>query len=168
MRHPPARSRRQGIATVEFGLVCSAVFALVLSLIVGGLGIFRFQEVAHLAREGARYAATHGGQYQQDGIATSTGVSAVSSSDTLRSYLLPRTLLLTSSNLTITASWSGAGSVTPSNMPTYVNTDSNLSPPAQISIQNYVTVTVSYKWMPEVYVVGPITLTSTSTMPMSY
>jgi hypothetical protein len=44
----------------------------------------------------------------------------------------------------------------------------NLVPPGQSIIQNYVTVTVTYNWMPELYLVGPLTLTSTSKMPMSY
>ena len=35
-------------------------------------------------------------------------------------------------------------------------------------VANTVTVTVHYTWFPELYLVGPITLTSTSTMPMSY
>ena len=89
----------------------------------------------------------------------------IASSD-VSSYLLPRSKLLDASKLTITASWSAP--VTPNNVPSYVNTDTTLSPPAQISIRNYISVTVSYQWFPEAYLVGPITLTSTSTMPMSY
>ena len=38
----------------------------------------------------------------------------------------------------------------------------------QATIRNYVTVTVTYQWYPEFLLVGPITLTSTSTMPMTY
>jgi hypothetical protein len=30
-----------------------------------------------------------------------------------------------------------------------------------------VTVTVTYNWFPEIYLVGPITLTSTSSMPIT-
>ena len=30
------------------------------------MGVFRYQEVATLAREGARYASTHGYQYRKD------------------------------------------------------------------------------------------------------
>jgi hypothetical protein len=33
---------------------------------------------------------------------------------------------------------------------------------------NTVTVTVSYQWFPEVYLFGPLVLTSTSTEKMSY
>jgi hypothetical protein len=36
------------------------------------------------------------------------------------------------------------------------------------SVTNTVSVSVSYTWIPEGYLVGPITLTATSVMPMSY
>src|SRR5438552_6789644 len=98
--------KRAGATTVEFAVVAGVTLFLLLALIVGGLGVFRYQEVAHLAREGARYAATHGGKYVSDGIVTTTGVAAVSSSADLRSYLLPKTNLLNAANLTISVSWS--------------------------------------------------------------
>ena len=43
-------------------------------------------------------------------------------------------------------------------------------PPGQIVIRNNVIVTLKYDWMPETNFlgIGPITLTSTSEMPMSY
>ena len=49
-----------------------------------------------------------------------------------------------------------------------MDTNPNLVPPGQVVIQNYVTVTVSYQWMPELYLVGPLNLTSSSQMVMSY
>ena len=162
------RQRRQGGNTVEFAVTSSVAFFLILAVIVGGAGVFRYQEVAHLAREGARYASTHGGQYQLDGNVATTGVAAVASSTDVKNYLTPRTTLLDSTKLTITASWSAPGSVSPSNIPTYLDTDPALVPPGQKSIRNYVTVTVSYQWVPEMYLVGPITLTSTSTTAMYY
>ena len=35
-------------------------------------------------------------------------------------------------------------------------------------VANTVTVTVYYTWLPEVYLIGPLTLSSTSTVTMSY
>jgi Flp pilus assembly protein TadG len=159
---------RSGASTVEFAVVSGLIFFLIFALIVGASGIFRYQEVAHLAREGARYASTHGGQYILDGIPAQTGVSAISSNSDLANYLLPKAVLLSSSQLTISVSWSAPPTLSPINMPTYVDTNPNLVPPGQKTIQNYVTVTVTYQWMPELYLFGPITLTSTSVMAMSY
>ena len=42
------------------------------------------------------------------------------------------------------------------------------SSPAGLAMYNAVKVTVSYSWTPELYVAGPINLTSTSMMQMSY
>src|SRR5436190_1509742 len=59
-------------------------------------------------------------------------------------------------------------SIVRQNMPTYLDTDPTLVPPGQKSVQNYVTITVTYQWLPELILVGPINLTSTSTVAMSY
>jgi Flp pilus assembly protein TadG len=160
--------RRQGATTVEFAVVASALFVLLFALIVGGMGVFRYDEMAHLAREGARYASTHGGQYQLDGMPKTTGVPAVSSSSDLQTYLLTKVVGLDTSKLTFTISWSAPNTIVPSNLPTYVDTDPTLVPPGQKTIQNYVTVTVSYTWQPEIFAIGPFQLSSSSTMAMSY
>ena len=57
---------RPATAAVEAALVFPLVFFLLLALVVGAMGVFRYQEVATLAREAARYASTHGRQYRQD------------------------------------------------------------------------------------------------------
>jgi Flp pilus assembly protein TadG len=151
---------------VEFAIVAPAVFLIVLIIVIGSYGVYRYQQVAHLARDGSRYASTHGGQYHLDGIDTATGVAQVSTSADVNSYLLTKINSLDPSQLTVTASWSAPAGVSPTNMPTYV--DSSAPIPAESTIRNYVTVTVTYQWLPEFLIVGPITLTSTSTMPISY
>jgi Flp pilus assembly protein TadG len=162
------RRRRRGAVMVEFAVLAPVLLFLVFAQIVGGLGIFRYQEVAHLARDGARYASTHGGMYQQEGIAQRTGVPAVAGSSDLASYLAGKTVLLDPNQMQVSVSWTAPSSLTTANMPTYVDMNPNLIPPGQSVIQNYVIVTVKYDWFPETYLVGPITLTSTSKMPMSY
>jgi Flp pilus assembly protein TadG len=153
---------------VEFAFAAGVLFLLIVGIIVGGLGVFRYQEVAHLAREGSRYASTHGGKYHLDGKAAQTGVPAVSTSAHVRDYLLTRSTALEPARLQITAAWSAPTSISPINMPTYVDPDPTLVPPGQKTIRNYVTVTVTYEWVPEAFLIGPITLSSTSTMAMSY
>ena len=156
--------QRRAATTIEFAVVGAIALFFIFAMIVGGTGIFRYQEVAHLAREGCRYASTHGGNYQKDGIAKQTGVPQVISSSDVQTYLLPKAAALDTTKLTITASWSPPAKATPINMPLYVDT----SKTGEATVQNYVTVTVSYQWCPELYLVGPITLTSTSTMPVTY
>jgi Flp pilus assembly protein TadG len=161
-------SARKGATILEFAIVAPVTFLLILGLIVGGLGVFRYQEVSHLAREATRYASTHGGQYQQDGRPATTGVPAVLTSTDMQTYVATKTVALDPNNLSINLSYSAPATIIPNNIPTYLNTDPTLVPPGQKVFQNYVTVTVTYTWMPEVYLVGPINLTSTSTIAMSY
>ena len=61
--------KRRGATLVEAAIVYSVLFQLLIGMIVGGLGVFRYQQVASLAREGARYASVRGTQY-----ATNTGI----------------------------------------------------------------------------------------------
>lgn len=160
--------RRRGAAALEFAVVAPLALFLVFAQIVGGLGVSRYQEVAHLAREGARYAITHGGMYDQEGIARESGVPAVTSSSQLSSYLAGKSTLLDPSRLAVDVAFTAPNNYTPANMPTYVDTDASLVPPGQKTFRNNVIVKVTYQWSPEIFPIGPITLTSTSQMPMSY
>lgn len=144
-------SRRRGATLIECAIVYPALFVLLLGLVVGGLGVFRYQEVASLAREAARYASTHGAQYRKDaGLAT--GTLSDWSNDIYTNAISPNLIALDSSKLSYTVSYPDVINMPgkPDNWP-----------------GSQVTVTVSYRWLPEVYLVGPITLTSTSSMPIT-
>lgn len=145
------RQRRLGIVTTEGVLILPILMFLILSTVVGGYGVFRYQQISMLAREGARYASVHGGQYQQE-----TGNAAATAQDVYNNAIVPLATSLDVSQLSATVAWNS------SNMPYSVNTD------YEAPTGNTVTVTVSYNWFPELYLVGPITMSSTSTMPMSY
>jgi Flp pilus assembly protein TadG len=137
---------------VEAAVVYPVVFMLLLGLVIGGLGIFRYQEVAHLAREGARWAAVHGGQYAKE-----TGKSAATQDDVNTKVVQSEAIILDPARLNCTVSWDDS-----SEMPVYYDTKANKWK------TNNVTVTVTYQWMPEVYLVGPLTLTTTTTTPVCY
>jgi Flp pilus assembly protein TadG len=165
------RACRRAASLVEAALICPATFLLTVGMVVGAVAIYRYQEVAHLARECARYAATHGGRYQEDGLPATTGVPAITDNDSMRNYLTQETIALDPNNLTVAVKWetmdsSGTRAAAPGNYPSYVDTTTLV--PGQVVKQNYVVVTVSYTWFPEAFLVGPITITSTAEMPMSY
>jgi Flp pilus assembly protein TadG len=132
--------RRSGIVVLEMAIVLPILCLFFIGTISIGMGIFYYQQVASLAREGARYATVHGAEY-----AIETGAAAATS-DTIRSNaVLPLATGLSSSKLTVTAS------------------------PSPVGLQGTrVQVTVSYQWTPIKYVVGPITLSSTSEMVVAY
>ena len=133
--------RRRGATVVESAIVYPVVFVFILGLVSGGMGIFRYQEVASLAREGSRYASTHGSQYQLE-----TSKAAATAQDVYNNAILPKAVGLDTTKLSSSVTW-----------------NANNQPP-----NSTVTVTVTYQWKPEVFLLGTFTLSSTSTMPMAY
>src|SRR5579884_3973984 len=94
------RSRRRGAHTLECAIVFPVVFLLLLGLVVGGLGVFRYQEVASLAREGARYASVHGATYQ-----SMTGKPAATAADVYNNAIAPRAVMLDPAKLQYNVTW---------------------------------------------------------------
>jgi Flp pilus assembly protein TadG len=147
----PSDRRRRGSNLVETAVVLPVSLMLIIGTCVIGLGIFRYQQMATLAREGARYASVHGTQYQQD-----TLNAAATPTDVYNNAILPMAVGLNPTYLTYYVTWDKTNSPTSP-------VGSNSQPQ-----QNTVSVTVNYQWTPELYITGPITLTSKSVMPMSY
>jgi hypothetical protein len=118
---------------------------------VGALGVFRYQELASLSRRGARYASVHGLQYSKD-----TGNPAATPADVYANAIEPYAVGLDKTQLNYSVTWNQ------SNAPTQgVVVNGKLVP-----MRNTVSVTVTYRWVPEAFF-GGVTLSSTSTMPMS-
>jgi Flp pilus assembly protein TadG len=170
---PLARLRRAA-TLVEAAIVLPLTLLLVFGLIIGGLGIFRYQEVAHLARLSARYASTHAGQYEQDNAAAISSGTLPNVNETylVQSIIHPAATTMDTTKLSATVSIT-----TPSGTFDWDATSSNnnrlptssvTQGPSTITVNNTVTVTITYQWTPELYLVGPIKLTSTAVMPLSY
>ena len=143
--------RRRGASTVEFAVACPIAFFLLFATIVGSMGVFRYQQVASLAREGARWASVHGGQYAQE-----NNTPAPTAQDIYNQAILPKAVALKLDRLSYQITWKD------NNMPLSVHEN------VEVPIGNTVTVKISYQWLPELYLVGPLTLTSTSTSQMYY
>ncbi len=142
---------RRGATLVEVAIVLPVTFFLILALVVGVLGVFRYQEVASLARAAGRYASTHGAQYRKDaGLAI--GTATVWQADINVNAVQPALVLLDPSLLTLQASWPDVVNQpgVPDNWPT-----------------STVTVKITYQWVPELYLVGPYYLSSTSCVAIS-
>jgi len=147
------RSRRCGVTMVEAALAYSVLLSLTIGVLVIGLGVSRYQQVAALAREGARYASVHGGQWAAD----LNGGTLTTTNNIYNNAIMPRAAALNTntlpvSNVTVTYADNGQ-------MPTYTV--------AGKTTTNIVTVTVNYHWVPALYL-GSMTLSSTSKMPISY
>ena len=151
MRLAPSSRPRSAVVILESAFALSVLFFLLLATVVGGYGVFRYQQMAALSREGARYAAVHGAQY-----AAETGNPAAVAADIYNHAILPYACNLDPSKLSYSVSWSQ------SNQPSQVTSD------YEKALTSTVTVTVSYQWIPEVFLAGPYTLQSTTTLPMEY
>jgi Flp pilus assembly protein TadG len=130
---------RKGATIVENAVVLPVFLLMLIGFIIAALGVFRYQELASLAREGARYASVRGYSYS-----VATGDSAATPSDVYDNAIKPKAVALDMSRLTYAVTW---------------NPDNRQG--------NLVTVRVNYQWVPEAFF-GGITLSSTSVMPMSY
>jgi len=145
--------RCRGTTAIEFAITCPIVFFLVFAIIVGGLGVFRYQQVASAAREGARWACVHGADYAEE-----TNKPAATPADVYNQAILPLAVALDPNYLTYSVTWDK------SNHPLEVTNVGGY----EVPVGNTVTVTVTYQWFPELLLVGPFTLTSTSTAQMVY
>ena len=90
----PLRRRQRGSALAEFGLTLPLFLTMVFGIIEFGQAIWMYNTVCEAAREGARYAATHG---------TSSGSPATAKmvEDTIKS----KTTWLDTTKLTVTTTW---------------------------------------------------------------
>lgn len=144
LRHP----LRPASTMVEFAVVGSATFVILLGLLIGGLGVFRYQQVARLARDASRWASTRGTQYAAD-----TNNPAATATDVYNQVIAPNATGLDLTKLTYSVTWNT------SNSPYHTNAQG-------ARVANTVTVTINYQWIPEAYL-GAVTLTSTSVSVMS-
>lgn len=131
--------KRHGVTVVECAVIFPLVFLLLAGTIIAGIGVFRFQEVAALAREGARFASVRGGGYEFH-----TGKKAATPTDVYEQAILPKAVALDQTKLTYSVTW---------------NPDNRQG--------GTVTVQVNYSWIPEGFL-GGIQLSSSSTMLVSY
>src|SRR5579883_203583 len=133
-RHP-----RSGTSMIELAVVGPVVFLLLLGLLIGGYGIFRYQQIARLARDGSRWASVRGTQYAHD-----TGNTAATAQDVHDQVIAPNAAGFDLSKLTSSVTWNS------SNSPYHMATVNG----SNVQVANTVTVTVTYQWIPEAFLGG--------------
>jgi Flp pilus assembly protein TadG len=135
------RKGRRGTTAVEAAVVYPVTILLLVGTVVLGLGVFRYQQIQCLAREGARYASVHGPQYAAD------SGNAYATNSTVLSYIETLAVGLQTNDLSCTVTWSP-------NPPTTTT-------PSTVSVE------LTYTWVPEGYFTST-TLSATSVMPVTY
>src|SRR5664279_1233779 len=91
--------RHRGMTLVETSLVSIIALSLLLGTTTVGLGVFRYQQLTWLAREGAQWASVHGGTYQQE-----TKATAPKSQDILTNVVNPKLVGMSPGSVTCTIS----------------------------------------------------------------
>jgi Flp pilus assembly protein TadG len=133
--------RQRGTSAVEAAVIYPISIFLLLGTVILGLGVFRYQQIQCLAREGARYATVHGPQYAAD------SASSYATNDSVKTYIETLAVGLNTNDLTCTVTWSP-------NPPTTAT-------PSTVSVQ------LNYTWVPEGYFQST-TMSATSVMPVTY
>src|SRR5262245_51612057 len=156
------QAKRTGALAVEAAIVYSVLFVLLFGLIAGGIGIFRYQQVACMAREGARWASVHGSDWQAN-----TQHAASTADDILQLGMLPLAARMDPALLSVQVQFVDRSANTNSDWDRVSHPPTSLDA-ANNMVTNRVRVTVTYQWMPGALLVGPLYLKSTSEMSMSY
>jgi hypothetical protein len=155
-----ASCKRRAALTVESAVVLPAMLFLLLMLLIGGIGVFRYQQVACLAREGARWGSVRGSGWQMD-----TGNTPPTQQDILQNAVLPLAVGMDPSAITIQAEWINGetGAVTA--------WDSSRKSPLSLSkinqgVSNRLRITINYVWTPGVLIPGSVNMSSVSEVAM--
>jgi hypothetical protein len=133
--------RRWGGTLVEMSMVGSTALLLLIGMIIMGLGVFRYQQLGSLAREGARWASVHGPGWQSNQAG-----AMPTSSTVMTSAIKPMAVGLDTTKIVCDLEWPSPNGTAPTGM---------------------VSVTLTYTWTPEAFL-SPVTLKSTSTVPILY
>lgn len=159
--------RRRGAVTVEAAVVYPLLFLLLFGLIVGGITVSRYQQVAMLAREGARFASVRGADWKIDWQKQPPGQPAATVAQIRQDAVLPMAVSLDPNQLTVQVQW-----VCPTTGQV-VDWDSSTKSPTTLNPQgapvaNHVRVTIIYQWDAGILFPGPLTLKSVCEIPMSF
>ena len=142
---------RPGTVLVESAFVYPVLFFLLMMIVLGAMMAFRYQLVAHMAREGSRWAACHGQQYAVENSAT-----AATDQDIYDNAIAPQAGGIQSKDLSYTVAWD-------TDKKQYHTTVVNGN---AVKVANTVAVTVACQW--DTVVFGSVTVSSTSVSTIFY
>lgn len=150
---------RRGATVIETAIVLVLLIFLVCGLISGGFGVFRHQQVACLAQEGARWANVRGGEYSKDGNTPPTRQQIVDAA------ILPRAASMDPADIDVRVEWIDRGTNTVCDWDAAPKDIRSISASGEY-VTNTVRVTVTYRWTPGMFW-GPMDLRSVCESPMS-
>jgi len=155
------RHRRTGSTLVESAFVYPVLFLIVAAIVTLGLTVFRYQQTAHAAGEAAGYASVHGVKYAQDpDVLRFDAAAATATEDSIYAKVVsPMVPWVDRSGVTVSWNTSAAQARTAP------GTD-GAGQSVPVTVQNTVTVTVTYTWDTGWF--GSIPVSSTSVAVMQF
>jgi Flp pilus assembly protein TadG len=145
---------RISAAAVEAAFVIPVFVLLLLGIIFGGIGIFRYQQTSCLAREAARWTSVRGADYQRD-----TDLPLPTTNDIWAQAVLPLAVDMDPSQLTMKVEWIDKASNQVFDWNAAPKDVWSLTPLGEY-VTNTVRVTISYQWTTSLF--GNLILSSVS------
>ena len=154
------RPRRSGATAGETVVVLAVLFLIVFGILVGGVGVFRYQQVACLSREGARWASVRGGQCYKE-----TDQAPPTAAQIAERAVHPLAVGMNPAAVTVQVEWIDRGTNTTTSWDAAPKDVWSVTPSGEV-VTNAVRVTVSYQWAPGVGWQS-MTMTSVTETPLS-
>ncbi len=155
------KKARPGTVLAEAAFIYPVLFLLVLAIILLGLSVFRYQQVAHISREASRWASVHGEQYAKENNTT-----AATPQDVYDKAITPFAAGMQTDGITYSITWNTDANGNPDKRPTrtvqVVDPATGLTKP--VAVSNTVTVTVTYTWNTGLFGTLPVSSTSVNTI----
>ncbi len=163
--HPRAGKRggRPGAVALESAVVYPVMIFLLLALVVGGTRVFRYQQVACLAREAARAACVKGSDWQK-----ATGKTSPTRQQLFDDVVLPRAAGMGPEQLTLSVVWVNGATGATADWDSSTKAPTSIHPVSGESVTNRLRVTVTYQWTTELFGIRAGPLTSVSEVPMAF
>src|SRR4051812_32589375 len=96
------RAPRGGGVVLECAFIFPVLVFVLIALLVGSMGILRYQEVVLLSQEGARYASVHGANYRSEVASKSTPYTA---EEIYNASIKPRLMCLDADKVSYSVTW---------------------------------------------------------------
>ena len=160
------RKVRRGTILVEAAFVYPVLFLIVLAIILLGLSVFRYQQVAHISREASRWASVHGTLYAKERTASGTPTTAATPQDVYDNAIVPYAAGMQAEGITYSVTWNTDANGNPIKTPTRIIqvVDSATGLTKDAAVSNTVTVTVTYTWNTGLFGTLPVSSTSVNTI----
>jgi Flp pilus assembly protein TadG len=157
-----ADKTRKGATAVEGAVVYPSFFALLFMLVVGGMGVFHYQMCACLANEAVRFACVRGKSWAKE-----TGATSPTQQQIFDQCVAPAAVGMNLTNLSVALVVVDPASGTSANWdssPKFTYTVSSTGTAQTTRVR----ATVSYNWFPELFLVGPYTMSAVAEQPMEF